>query len=52
MVYKPNYNWGAPSCGDSFNGKMIIFRTIIDSFYGKVGVWLKPLGFLLFGSRI
>jgi len=29
---------------------MIIFRTKMDSFNGKVGVWLKPLGLLLFGS--
>jgi hypothetical protein len=29
MVYKPTYNWGAPSCGDLFEELEDVGRSIV-----------------------
>ena len=43
MVYKPTYNWGAPSCGGLHivKSKMVIHGSddLVPEFFGNLHIW-------------
>ena len=41
MVYKPTYNWGAPSCIDILHLCKVLVSTIVKGYGSKSGNWVR-----------